>query len=282
MKRSLMLAVFCCAALFGIMPQTSIGHEDESASARDVARNHLVSEAGAAVYNVTSNFRLHRRGSTETIGEVRGTGTAFGVTEGGLVMTAFHLVQGPELTSPAGGATPGPAYTSPGTWTYPSGEVVEGTYILTGRDGTMYIAEIVAIDPENDLAILSIAKGAPGKKFPFIEIERNALRYDSVIAIGSPFGFSFSVTEGIISDPTRKLDDEQKRILVQTNATLHPGNSGGPLVLLRNHRVAGVVIENYSPAPFGIGIAFAVPASVVAKFLDETIRKQQAERKRLP
>ncbi|MDO8520932.1 MAG: trypsin-like peptidase domain-containing protein [bacterium] len=273
MNAKKVLVILGCVALLGTTPLTSISHEDPSVSARDAARNHLVNEVGPAVYNVTTNFRLHKRDEAKTIQEMGGTGTAFGVTEDGLILTAFHLVQAPEFTAqtPLGTVKLLPSYTPPASWSYPDGEVAEGSYMLTAKDGTIYTGEIVAIDPKNDLAILSIAKSMPGKKFPFIEIERGALRYDSVVAIGSPFGFSFSVTEGIISDPSRRMADEQERTLVQTDTTLHPGNSGGPLLLLRNHRVAGVVVENYTPAPFGIGIAFAVPASVAAKFLDDTL-----------
>ena len=198
---------------------------------------------------------------------------AFGVTDNGLVLTALHEV-GLTFTieTPLGNVELRPSYIPPRTWSYADGDDAEGTYTLIAKDGTRYNAEIVAINRDDDLAILSIAKTAHGKTFPFMEFERVPLRHDSVVAIGSPFGHPFSVADGIISDPARTTADGEIR--VQTSAMIHAGNSGGPLILLRNHKVAGVVTSTFNPlgVPFGIGLGFAVPASVAAKFLDDTLR----------
>lgn len=267
------LVVFGCVALFGAAQPIGIAHENATEAARDQARNHLIDEVAPAVYTVKVNFKLRKRGTTAVVREVNSSGTAFGVTEDGLVLTVFHVVQAPVY-----GGFPPPSLTPPGTWVYTDGDEAVATYTLIAKDGQVYAGEIVAIDPANDLAILSVAKAAPGKKFPFVTLERDHARYnhDSVLAIGAPYGIEFTVTSGIISNTNRVLDD---RVYLQTDAMVHPGNSGGPLILLRNHKVVGVINQIYSRGNFGIGIGFAIPASVAGKFLDDTIAQLEKERK---
>ncbi|OGZ07338.1 MAG: hypothetical protein A3C93_00835 [Candidatus Lloydbacteria bacterium RIFCSPHIGHO2_02_FULL_54_17] len=266
------LVVLGCIALLGAAP-LNIAHESAIETERDLARNHLIEEIVPAVYTLKTNFKFRKQGETTTYREANSSGTAFGVTDDGLVMTAFHVVQAPVFNG-----FPNPSYAPPGKWSYTDGEEATGTYTLIAKDGTKYQGEIVALEPDADLAILSIAKTAPGKKFPFIVFERDPLtyRHDGVVSIGAPFGIEFTVTSGIISNPTRVIGD---RIFIQTDAMVHPGNSGGPLILLRNHRVVGVIDQIYSRANFGIGIGFAIPASVAGKFLDETLARLEKERK---
>ena len=261
-----MLGIFCCIAACCVISFSSIAHDAPLIAAQDKARNHLIDEVSPAVYTLRANFRFHKRDTPETLQERGSWGTAFGVTENGLLLTVFHAVGAPVFQLDTQRFLP--TYVPPFTWTYTDGQDAEATYTVTAKDGTQHIAEIVAIDPENDLAILSIAKTSPNK-FPFIEFERENLNHDSVVAIGSPFGFALSVTEGIIS--RNQTGDG----FVQTNVMVHPGNSGGPLLLLRNHKVAGVLTKNFNPlnSSIGIGIAFAVPASVAAKLLDDTLRE---------
>lgn len=284
MNAKKVFVVFCSMLLFGATPLTGLAHEDPSVAAIDAARRHLINEVDPAVYSVKIHSRLLKGGNEKVFREGDGSGSAFGVTENGLVMLNMHLLR----TKYAG--LPEPVYTKPNTFTYSDGDVLRSTYTLTAKDGSTYAGEIVATDPENDLALLSIAKSALGKQFPYILFDTGSLEGDSVIAIGAPLGHPFTHAEGIVSHPARNVEG---KTLVQTDAMIHPGNSGGPLVLLRNHKVVGVAVEVYTPpiwvpiapnraipveARFGVGIGFAIPAAIAKKFLEDTLRAIEADR----
>lgn len=274
----LFLVLFLSATAFVIVAPK------DPVAAHDAALNDVVDRASSAVYQVKARFRIRKNGESKPVKEQEESGTAFGVTDSGLLLTAYHVAQAPvfQVRSPFGTFELAPTLALPATWNYADGDVAEATYTVVAKNGAAHTAEIVAISPKRDLALLSIAKSAPGNKFPFVRFETNPLRHDSVVVIGTPFEFAFTVAQGIISNPARVIGD---RILVQTDAMVHPGNSGSPLILLKNRRVAGVIVENYSPhnAPFGIGIAFAVPASEAAQFVADTLRKlNEATQKNAP
>lgn len=141
--------------------------------------------------------------------------------------------------------------------------VVENTtkvYIVT-YDNTFYPATVVKRDEDKDLAVLRLeGTFPPTTALPMGD--SNALEIgEDVIAVGNPFGFTFTVTSGIVSALNRHL--RQSGVgLIQTDAPLNPGNSGGPL-LNKNGEVIGVSHAIYSRAEQGrqafAGLAFAVP-----------------------
>jgi len=94
---------------------------------------------------------------------------------------------------------------------------------------------------------------------------------DFVVAIGSPFGLSQTVTSGIVSALGRTgLGIEGYENFIQTDASINPGNSGGPLVDLRGHLV-GVNTAIIAPGGGNIGIGFAIPANMVRTVLDQLV-----------
>ena len=100
---------------------------------------------------------------------------------------------------------------------------------------------LVGSDERSDLALLKIdAKNLPAVKLADVQKSRVG---DWVLAIGSPFGFDYTVTAGIISAKGRNLDTEQYVPFIQTDAAVNPGNSGGPLF-----NAAGEVIGVCPPA----------------------------------
>jgi serine protease Do len=122
---------------------------------------------------------------------------------------------------------------------------------------------IVASDPFNDLALLKI-ENPPAAGLTYLPLDDADELYQgqSVFAIGSPLGFTRTVSDGIISAPARALDG---RLLVQHGVQINPGNSGGPLIDLRG-RVVGV--NNMKIAAVQVeGLGFSVPAATVARFL---------------
>jgi S1-C subfamily serine protease len=134
-------------------------------------------------------------------------------------------------------------------------------------DGTQSNATVVATQPENDIAVLQ-ADQPPAQIIPAVLGNPNAMRVgDEVYAVGNPFGLYGSITAGVISgfDRTFKPADSDLELkgLIQIDAAVNPGNSGGPL-LNRYGQVIGIVegILNPTDQGFFIGIGFAVPINI--------------------
>jgi serine protease Do len=129
-------------------------------------------------------------------------------------------------------------------------------------DRRQFTAQVVGSDERSDLALLKIdAKGLPAVKIG----EYKKLRPGQwVLAIGSPFGFDYSVTAGIVSAKGRNLISEQYVPFVQTDVAINPGNSGGPLFNL-DGEVVGVNSQIYSQSGGYQGVSFSIPIDVAAK-----------------
>jgi Do/DeqQ family serine protease len=136
------------------------------------------------------------------------------------------------------------------------------------QDEHEYEAEIVGADPDYDLAVLRIATD---KALPDIAIgsSENLMIGETVIAIGNPFGFSNTVTTGVISALNRSIrtDDRVFHEFIQIDASINPGNSGGPLLNI-NGELIGINTAIYAKAQ---GIGFAIPISKAEKIISDLI-----------
>jgi serine protease Do len=142
-------------------------------------------------------------------------------------------------------------------------------------DHRQLTAQVVGSDERADIALLKIdAKGLPAVKLADMRKTRVG---EWVLAIGSPFGFDYSVTAGIISAKGRNLDTEQYVPFIQTDAAINPGNSGGPLFNLRGE-VVGVNSQIYSQTGGFMGVAFAIPIDIAAKVARELKDKGKVTR----
>lgn len=140
---------------------------------------------------------------------------------------------------------------------------------LIFADGTESTGLIIATQPENDIAVLA-ANPPPGVLVPAILGNPRAMRVgDEAFAVGHPLGLYGSMSAGVISGFDRSFtprDGEQKlQGLIQIDAAVNPGNSGGPLLNRQGH-VVGIVAALVNPTEQDvfIGIGFAVPINIAA------------------
>ncbi len=139
--------------------------------------------------------------------------------------------------------------------------------VVSLRDRRRFKAKVVGSDQPSDLALIQI-KADNLTAIPFGDSD--SLRVgDYVIAIGSPFGLSQTVTSGIVSALGRSgLGIEGYENFIQTDASINPGNSGGPLVDLDGHLV-GINTAIVGSNGGNVGIGFAIPSNIVRKVMEQ-------------
>jgi serine protease Do len=140
---------------------------------------------------------------------------------------------------------------------------------VTTDDGRTYAAKVIGSDSKSDLALIKV----DGRDdFPFVKFADKPPRVgDWVIAVGNPFGLSETVTAGIVSARARDIGAGSYDDLIQIDAPINTGNSGGPSFDIEGN-VVGVNTAIFSPSGGSVGIGFAVPADsarmIVAQLKD--------------
>ncbi len=138
---------------------------------------------------------------------------------------------------------------------------------VTFADGTISSATVATQEPENDIAVLKADK-LPAQVVPAVLGNPRIMHVgDEVYAVGNPFGLFSSISAGVISGFNRSFQPRNSNLnltgLIQIDAAVNPGNSGGPL-LNRNGEVIGIVegLVNPTDQNFFVGIGFAIPINV--------------------
>ena len=157
--------------------------------------------------------------------------------------------------------------------------VVDGarTIHVTFSDGQTVSGTVTGTDTSDDLAVVRVSVAA-GRLHPIVLGNSDAVQVgDPVLAIGSPFGLSGSLTSGIVSGLNRSSSAPSGRALagmIQTDAAINPGNSGGPLLNARGE-VIGIDESIQSPVQGSVGVGFAVPINTAKRVLS-ALEKGQA------
>jgi Do/DeqQ family serine protease len=144
-----------------------------------------------------------------------------------------------------------------------------GTIKVVLQDEREFEGRIVGADPDSDLAVLKIDSK---NRLPAIKMgsSEDIMIGETVIAIGNPFGFSHTVTTGVISAINRSIraQDRVYHDFIQIDASINPGNSGGPLLNI-NGDLIGINTAIYAKAQ---GIGFAIPIGKARKIISDLIQ----------
>ncbi|HEU0023814.1 MAG TPA: trypsin-like peptidase domain-containing protein [Thermoleophilaceae bacterium] len=172
------------------------------------------------------------------------------------------------------------------------GTIITNAHVVEGSNdvsvsfdedgGDVVPAEVKGRDPSTDIAVLKVDPGKISAAPPLPLGDSSAAEVgDPVVAIGNPFGFTRTVTTGIVSAVAREIKAPNGFSIsnvVQTDASVNPGNSGGPLLDAQG-RVIGINSQIATGGGSGsVGIAFAIPINTVKKFLPELREGGEIER----
>ena len=208
--------------------------------------NSSVVTVSGDAYQITNTFY----GPMNVSSSVLGTGWVIFYSNAYYIVTNFHVIDG--MTNDT----------------------------VTFSNGDAYFAQVVGSDPYSDLAVLSV-KSAPQSEFHQIQLGlSSSLRVgESVVAIGSPYGLSGTITVGVVSQVGRTLQEDTLggysiADTVQFSAQINPGNSGGPLLNL-NGLVVGITTATTNG---GQGLGFAIPSDTITRELPYLVKDGHYDR----
>lgn len=163
-------------------------------------------------------------------------GTGFFITADGYILTNHHVVEGAD------------------------------TITVTMNDRTEMDAKLIGSDASSDIAVLKVV----GNNFPVLTTAKddNLRVGEPVLAIGSPFGFDYSASAGIVSAKSRNFSKEAAVPFIQSDVALNPGNSGGPLFNQKGE-VVGVNSRIFSGTGGHMGLSFSIPIDTAMSIYEQ-------------
>ncbi len=249
LKSAIPFAAGILAALLGVWIYSTINPPPRPMTAQDVNAVVALAMASATpppafseqVYHaiLPSLVMIQEKTLSVNGAEENGLGSGVIISDQGEILTALHVVQG-------------------------------ATHIqVTFADGAQSSAKIAFAQPENDIAVIQPDQ-LPTPLVPAVLGNPNAMQIgDDVYAVGNPFGLYGSISAGVISGLNRTFhaqgSNQVIKGLIQVDAAVNPGNSGGPL-LNRDGQVIGIVVGILNPTQQDvfIGIGFAVPITTAS------------------
>jgi serine protease Do len=233
-------ALLVIVAFWWLTPAKGLTHEDVAAAVQRILDEKQPPPTAADAYEAILPSVVHVQGLPDApdadvaSGRESQTGTGVVIVDTGVILTNLHVVQGARSIK------------------------------VTFHDGLESDAIVTGVQPEHDLAVLQ-AKTIPDDLFAATLRSTAGLRPgEPVVAVGFPFGIGPSVSTGVISGLGREYQTaDGKRVLtnlIQFDAAVNPGNSGGPLITPEGE-VIGIVTGLLNPTEHRvfIGIGFAVP-----------------------
>ncbi len=239
-------------------PPASLPSAPTTAPAAPAAQAALIDAAGLDFFErrvinvyesvapsvVSITTRVLRRDFFFNVVPEEGAGSGFVLDQEGHILTNYHVIEG--------------------------AEAIEVTF----GDQVTAAATIVGVDPRNDVAVLKVTL-APDLLQPVVLGSSADLRVGQwAIAIGNPFGqFGRTLTTGVISALGRTIEGPDNRTItgiIQTDAAINKGNSGGPL-LDSSGRVIGITSAIFSPTGTSAGVGFAVPVDTLKRILPDLL-----------
>ena len=172
------------------------------------------------------------------------TGSGFFISSDGLIVTNYHVIKDASIIT------------------------------VSLHDGSVYEAQLIGSDDENDIAVIRITPTADADISTLSFGDSDSLLVgQKVIAIGNPFGYDRTMVTGIISGLSRPIRDESGKVLlgmIQTSAPINPGNSGGPLLNTKG-QVIGINTSIYSTSGTSQGMNFAVASNTAAASVSDIV-----------
>lgn len=215
-----------------------ISQRDLHAAIKDTLDHATLSSPEAKAFQTVrrSIVEIRQIGSSSTRhpGTLTGIGTGVVIVDSGIILTNLHVVTGAEQLQ------------------------------VIFADGLVSDAAVISVQPQNDLAVLQAHTLPDDLVAATMRSTKDLAMGDKVIAVGFPFGIGPSVSSGVISGLRREYQSPEAQHtlteLIQFDAAVNPGNSGGPLVTM-DGAVVGIVTAIFNPGmeDVFIGLGFAVP-----------------------
>ncbi len=217
------------------------------------ATSAIFRNTSPSVVYINTRARVANRFSRRVFEVEAGTGSGFVWDDAGHIITNYHVIE--EASSAQ----------------------------VVFYDQSAYEATLVGASPEHDLAVLRVRPRKELLRPVLIGESANLVVGQSVFAIGNPFGLEQTLTTGVVSAKSRRIETPAGKNIegaIQIDAAINPGNSGGPL-LDSASRLIGVNTAIYSPSGTSAGVGFAIPVDTVNRVVPQIIAGGKYEPPRL-